>query len=131
MLLTPKEQALYECLATHIRSQGRPPRLREIAGQFGYRSINGAAHALRSWQAKGFIRRTPGAGRGMQLTESVTPEMAALPSLDGLRVHVRDGAIVLTNRNHAWPLKRAEALRLAHALLSAVRTVGPGKALNE
>lgn len=65
--LTPRQGEVLEFLKDFVSENGYPPSLREICTALG---INGPANAgkhLDALERKGFIRRTPGASRGIEV----------------------------------------------------------------
>jgi len=67
--LTKKQRAVYEYIRARIDVDHCPPTVREIADNFGIRSPKGASDHLAMLERKGWITRTPGLSRGIQLTE--------------------------------------------------------------
>ena len=64
--LTDEQQRIFEFLRDQLDS-GFMPTVREIASQFGYKSPNAAAQHLRLIEQKGYIRRTQGKARGIEI----------------------------------------------------------------
>ena len=67
--LTTKQRAVYEFIKARIEEEHCPPTVREIADHFGIRSPKGASDHLAMLERKGWITRTAGLSRGIQLTE--------------------------------------------------------------
>ncbi|MCC5849813.1 MAG: transcriptional repressor LexA [Verrucomicrobia bacterium] len=67
--LTKKQRAVYEFIRTRILEDRRPPTVREIADNFHIRSPKGATDHLAMLERKGWIVRTPGISRGIQLAD--------------------------------------------------------------
>jgi len=63
--LTPKQAAVLAWIQAN--SGYYSPTVREIARQFGIASPNGVACHLDALERKGFIRRTPGIARGIEV----------------------------------------------------------------
>ncbi len=59
--LTSRQRAVLEMITSHIKREGRPPSITEIALHFGIKSPNGVAKHLAALEAKGAIRRGSGA----------------------------------------------------------------------
>lgn len=66
--LTRRQQAIYDFIVRQVRHQGIPPTLMEIADNFGLSSAASVADHLKAIERKGFIRRRPGASRGIEVS---------------------------------------------------------------
>lgn len=64
--LTDRQQAVYDFIAGHIRSEGVAPSVAEIAGAFGIHA-NAAHKHLRMLDSKGVVTLLPGKARGIRL----------------------------------------------------------------
>jgi len=69
--LTPKQQKILNFVRKSIEKTGFPPTRVEISKAFNYSSANAAEEHLRMLERKGAIELTPGASRGIRLTESL------------------------------------------------------------
>src|SRR5256885_15791579 len=67
--LTPKQQKILNFVRKAIQKTGSPPTRIEISNAFRYSSPNAAEEHLRMLERKGAIELTPGASRGIRLTE--------------------------------------------------------------
>src|SRR6266568_1671432 len=67
--LTPKQQKILNFVRKAIQKTGFPPTRIEISNAFRYSSPNAAEEHLRMLERKGAIELTPGASRGIRLTE--------------------------------------------------------------
>ena len=67
--LTKKQRAVYEFIRSRILEDRRPPTVREIADHFHIRSPKGATDHLAMLERKGWILRTPGISRGIELPD--------------------------------------------------------------
>jgi repressor LexA len=65
--LTPRQQEIYEYLASHLEDHGYPPTLREICSEFGMKSTRAASDHLLALERKGYIARTRDRSRGIEL----------------------------------------------------------------
>lgn len=66
--LTPRQQEIYDYLASHLRENGYPPTLREICANFGMKSTRAASDHLNALERKGFIVKAKDRSRGIELT---------------------------------------------------------------
>ncbi len=73
MPLTRRQRAIYDFIVGQVRLNGIPPTLMEIAGAFGLTSAAGISDHLKAIERKGFIRRRPGASRGIELARLARP----------------------------------------------------------
>jgi repressor LexA len=69
--LTPKQQKILNFVRKSIEKTGFPPTRVEISKAFNYSSANAAEEHLRTLERKGAIELTPGASRGIRLTEGL------------------------------------------------------------
>ena len=85
--LTPRQQEILDLIAAAVREVGYPPTRAEIATRLGFRSANAAEDHLQALARKGVIELTPGASRGIRITE---PNRSGGPgrALDGLQIHL-------------------------------------------
>jgi repressor LexA len=68
--LTPRQQEILDLITASVRELGYPPTRAEIAAKLGFRSANAAEDHLQALARKGVIELTPGASRGIRITES-------------------------------------------------------------
>jgi len=68
--LTVKQRAVYDYIRSRIQQDHCPPTVREIADNFSIKSPKGASDHLAMLARKGWITRTPGLSRGIQLTDT-------------------------------------------------------------
>lgn len=71
--LTQRQQVVLDLIRDQITHTGFPPTRAEIARSLGFRSANAAEDHLRALARKGAIELTPGASRGIRLTDSFQP----------------------------------------------------------
>jgi repressor LexA len=69
--LTAKQQKILDFIRKTIEKTGFPPTRAEIAKAFHYSSPNAAEDHLRTLERKGAVEMTPGASRGIRLTEGL------------------------------------------------------------
>ncbi len=67
--LTPRQAQILKLIAEHTERSGFPPTRNEICQAMGFRSPNAAEEHLKALARKGAIEMTPGASRGIRLTE--------------------------------------------------------------
>jgi len=66
--MTRRQQAIYDFIVRQVRHNGIPPTLIEIAENFGLASAATVSDHLKAIERKGFIRRRPGASRGIEVS---------------------------------------------------------------
>ena len=71
--LTARQQQILDWIRVHLETTGMPPTRAEIAAGLGFRTASSAEDHLRALARKGVLELTPGASRGLRLTES--PEL--------------------------------------------------------
>lgn len=78
--LTKRQQVVLDLIRDEIINTGFPPTRAEIAKALGFRSANAAEDHLRALARKGAIELTPGASRGIRLTDAFLPEHDTAPA---------------------------------------------------
>lgn len=68
--LTARQSEILALIQEAISQTGFPPTRAEIAQILGFKSANAAEDHLRALEKKGFITLTPGASRGIRLTQA-------------------------------------------------------------
>ncbi len=68
--LTARQSEILSLIQEAIAQTGFPPTRAEIAQTLGFKSANAAEDHLRALEKKGFITLTPGASRGIRLTQA-------------------------------------------------------------
>ncbi|MFT0549042.1 transcriptional repressor LexA [Allopusillimonas ginsengisoli] len=68
--LTARQQQILDLVRSEILRTGFPPTRAEIATALGFRSPNAAEDHLKALARKGAIELTPGASRGIRLTDA-------------------------------------------------------------
>ncbi len=82
--LTERQDKAYEFIRSYVRTEGKPPTLKEIGAALSIRSTNGVSKHLHALEQKGYIRRTPNEARGISLVDASTDPYAfdtEVPSL--------------------------------------------------
>ena len=67
--LTARQQQILDWIRRHLETTGMPPTRAEIATGLGFRTASSAEDHLRALARKGALELTPGASRGMRLTD--------------------------------------------------------------
>jgi repressor LexA len=70
--LTSNQEKVLDFLGGFTRKNGYPPTLREIANHFGLKGPKAPQKTLQILEKKGFIRRTRGGSRAIEVLESMT-----------------------------------------------------------
>jgi repressor LexA len=71
--LTARQQQILDWIRRHLETTGLPPTRAEIAAGLGFRTASSAEDHLRALARKGALELTPGASRGLRLTD--TPDI--------------------------------------------------------
>ncbi len=66
--LTERQKEVLDHLTRSIRERGFPPTIRELARRLGMRGIQGVQKHLDALERKGFIKRTRGEARAIEVT---------------------------------------------------------------
>ncbi len=86
--LTERQKKVLGYIDSHIKQHGFPPTIREIGLHLGIKSTNGVNDHLNALQKKGFLTRTEGKSRTLQLVHSSNDDVAnddvdeRMPGLD-------------------------------------------------
>ncbi|MBP6020904.1 MAG: transcriptional repressor LexA [Burkholderiaceae bacterium] len=80
--LTTRQKEVLELIRSEIVRTGFPPTRAEIARALGFKSANAAEDHLRALAKKGAIELTPGASRGIRLTDAPDASPARSTALD-------------------------------------------------
>lgn len=82
--LTARQKEVLELIRSEIMRTGFPPTRAEIARALGFKSANAAEDHLRALAKKGAIELTPGASRGIRLTDTPIASPASSPHTTAL-----------------------------------------------
>ncbi len=85
MKLTEKQRAVLEFIKMHISSMGYPPTIREICGHFGFASPLSAKQHVDALHRKGYIRKSPLKGRGIEIAGIRPSGTISLPIVGRIR----------------------------------------------
>ena len=67
--LTPRQAEILKLIERYTEKRGYPPTRNEICEEMGFKSPNAAEEHLKALARKGVIEMTPGASRGIRLTQ--------------------------------------------------------------
>ncbi|MGO4955673.1 transcriptional repressor LexA [Luteococcus sp. Sow4_B9] len=95
--LTPRQRRVLEIIRDTTAQRGYPPSIREIGDTAGLASSSSVAHQLKQLEIKGFISRTPGQPRAMEI--HLPPSMQPKPT----PAAASEGAFDTTGINDAFP----------------------------
>jgi repressor LexA len=77
--LTTTQEKVLDFLKGFVRERGYPPTLREIAYHFGLKGPKAPQKTLTLLEKKGYIRRTPGGSRTVEILNPETGRHSGLP----------------------------------------------------
>lgn len=80
--LTDRQQAIYDFIASIIRSRGAPPTIRDIMEAFDINSTNGVRTTLAALEKKGHIRRHARLSRGIELVDQGDASVTHLDTVE-------------------------------------------------
>jgi repressor LexA len=72
--LTNRQREVFEFICSAMRDEKRPPTVREIADNFGFRSPKAATDHLDALERKGYIRRRNRKARNIEIREELSPQ---------------------------------------------------------
>lgn len=82
--LTDRQKQVLDIITSYIERNGRPPSLREIAGELGVNGTLGIMKHLKALELKGFLNRREGSSRGIVLPPP-TSQATSLPIVGVVR----------------------------------------------
>ena len=77
--LTSRQENLLNFLRNFLLEKGFPPTLREIASHFGLKGPKGPQKTLHILERKGYIRKTPGGSRAIEIIKPKIGSHSGLP----------------------------------------------------
>jgi len=83
--LTPRQQKVLNFLIRHIRAKGYPPTVREIGAHLGISGPKGAKKFLDILERKGYIRRSFGSSRAIEVLHPALQESLMVPIVGRIR----------------------------------------------
>lgn len=83
--LTQRQKELLNFLEDFVKDKGFPPTLREIASHFGLKGPRGPQKTLNILERKGFIRKTPGGSRAIEIKDLKSKKTLSIPLLGRVR----------------------------------------------
>lgn len=102
--LTERQERLLRIIETSVTKRGYVPTLQEMANAMDIASLQGVKDHLVALERKGYLRRTPGRRRAIEVTHPITPIIGSIPILGRvaagrplLAVENREGALSLDN----------------------------------
>jgi len=81
--LTARQSEILSLIKQALTQTGFPPTRAELAQTLGFKSANAAEDHLRALEKKGFITLTPGASRGIRLTQASDAEINKMGPTNG------------------------------------------------
>ncbi len=110
--LTERQNQVYEFLRVYIRTNGKPPTIKEIGAHLGIKSTNGVHKMIVALEKKGYVRRTPHEARGISLVGGESDPFADDAEMPGIALlKMREGAgrraRTLTSETAEYPLPRS------------------------
>ena len=127
--LTDRQRQLLEFIEDHLRIQGFPPSIREMADHMGIRSTNGVNDHLKALLKKGYIKKSQGLksraisllGRAKRASARRPEEQVVLVPILG---RVAAGAPVLSDENFEGTISMGRSLLPSSRNLFALRVQG-------
>jgi repressor LexA len=102
--LTERQERLLRIIETSVTKRGYVPTLQEMASAMDIASLQGVKDHLSALERKGYLRRTPGRRRALEVLQPLTPIAGSIPVLGRvaagrplLAVENREGALSLDN----------------------------------
>lgn len=71
--LTDRQRQVLNFVCDYMRGEGRPPTVRDIADNFGFKSPKAASDHLTALERKGYISRTHGESRNISVRDELSP----------------------------------------------------------
>lgn len=77
--LTPRQERLLLTIETLVAKRGYAPTLQELADAVGISSLQGIKDHLTALERKGYLRRTPGKRRAIEVVHHLVPADGSIP----------------------------------------------------
>lgn len=77
--LTPRQQEILRLIHEEVSSHGFPPSVREIATRVGLASPSTVKHHLDALERNGYLQRSPGLPRALELSDRAREELSLDP----------------------------------------------------
>src|SRR5262245_36858447 len=100
--LTPRQEQLLRIIESALATQGYAPTLQELAYALKIASVQGVKDHLAALERKGYIRRTLGKRRAIEVIHHVIPQTGTIPILG--RVAAGQPVLALENQEGALRL---------------------------
>ena len=84
--LTARQKEVLDVIIRFREERGYPPTVRELAGAMGFSSPRGATKHLEVLERKGWIKRTSGVSRGIEVVGAFLSQSAGNPSSNDLPI---------------------------------------------
>jgi repressor LexA len=95
--LTPTQEKVFNFLKNFLRNRGYPPTLREVASHFGLKGPRGPQKTLQILERKGYVHKTPGGSRTIEILKPKGSSRPQIPPTAGL-VQGRHGGLPYEKR---------------------------------
>lgn len=95
--LTETQQNVFNFLKDFLENHGYPPTLREVASHFGLKGPRGPQKTLQILERKGYVHKTPGGSRAIEILRSRFSSRSQIPPTAGL-VQGRPGGLSYAKR---------------------------------
>ena len=92
--LTTRQREIFEHVIDYAEERGYPPTLMEIRDHFGFGCVNAVNDHLKALVRKGYLERTPGRARGIEIPAHVR-ERTGLPIVG----RIAAGAPIMAEEN--------------------------------
>lgn len=141
--LTSRQKKIFDFIRKQIETGGYGPTVREIGKHFGIASPNGVMGHLQALETKGYICRTAGKNRSIELSPEFLDEHRGLPLAgtvaagtmhEAIEQHDRIDFDRLLNRRNAYALQvQGDSMIEAHicdgdyVIVHPARTAGSGE----
>jgi repressor LexA len=119
MLLSSRQEFLLRYMATFLAEQGYPPTLAEMARALGVSSLQAVKNHLAALERKGYLRRSPGRRRAVELLAGREAATEGIPILG--RVSAGLPLLAVENREGTLPFS---PLRTDHGTYFALHVKG-------
>ncbi|MBM4254956.1 MAG: transcriptional repressor LexA [Deltaproteobacteria bacterium] len=104
--LTERQERLLRIIETSVSKRGYVPTLEEMAQAMDITSLQGVKDHLTALERKGYLRRTPGRRRAIEVIQPITPIAGSIPILG----RVAAGRPLLAVENHEGSLSLDNSL---------------------
>jgi repressor LexA len=91
--ITERQKTVLSFIKEYVRKRGFPPTVRDIAAHLKITSLKAVQRHLEALEKKGYIKKTEGISRAIEVIDSHTPQVLEIPIVGAVRAGRPDLAV--------------------------------------